>query len=457
VAVLDFQVSLTAASLQSSSGTSVSLLPNGTPVVIDITDLQALSAFLASVNIPAGTYNSLSVTFANPDVVIYNISDKALGSACAVGTICQFAPTASASFTISSAPFPITLTGGSPLGLLMDFHLDKILKSDLTLDLAAEGGITLKELKHTDIQFGLLNGSVQSVDASQNQFTLKTRWGNTFTVDTTASGTSFVNFPSSACTTASLSCVQAGQIVGVQVTGVESNGSLDVSEVKYKATPGQLKVEGLIVGVTPASGSAQASIKVLVHDNMSGDDDSQGEQLEGGKATVTIASNATYSIDSGKFTLPAGMTFTGSSSLAVGQEVALTIATGSAVTSAATSNGNGWGSPATSTFTATSVELEPSHITGTISALASPDFTLTAGSNFFCWSMSGTSTQATVETTSQTDFDNFTTAGFAGLAVNNLVSVDGWLFAPSTSGGTTTTASPTVVAQAVALHADGDY
>ena len=72
VSVLFFQVSLTAASLTPTSGSAVSLLNNNTPIQIDVTKLQALSAFLSTANVPAGTYNSLSLTFATPQLVIFN-------------------------------------------------------------------------------------------------------------------------------------------------------------------------------------------------------------------------------------------------------------------------------------------------------------------------------------------------------------------------------------------------
>ena len=82
VSVLFFQVSLTSATLTPAAGSGstslVSLVEN--PIQIDVTQLQALSAFLANENVPAGTYSSLSLTFANPQLVIFNSSDASLGS-----------------------------------------------------------------------------------------------------------------------------------------------------------------------------------------------------------------------------------------------------------------------------------------------------------------------------------------------------------------------------------------
>jgi len=120
VSVLFFQVSLTDATLTPTTGSPVSLLSNNTPVQIDVTQLQALSAFLSTANVAAGTYKSLSLTFANPQLVIFNQSDTALGSTCAVGTVCQLTPAFdnnSSTLSFTSSPFPATVNPPRPTGL----------------------------------------------------------------------------------------------------------------------------------------------------------------------------------------------------------------------------------------------------------------------------------------------------------------------------------------------------
>lgn len=207
VQVLFFQVSLTAASLTPASGSPVSLLSNNTPIQIDVTQLQALSAFLSTANVAAGTYNSLSLTFASPELVIFNQSDTSIASTCAVGTVCQLTPTIddSATVSFSSAPFPVTVSSTTPLGFLVDFHLNTVIQSDLSVNLGVTDGISVAELPSTPShpQFGSITGEVESVSASNNQFTILTAWGRTFTVDT-GSSTTFSDFPTSACTTAGI-------------------------------------------------------------------------------------------------------------------------------------------------------------------------------------------------------------------------------------------------------------
>src|SRR5580704_7806214 len=161
VSVLFFQVSLTSATLTPASGSAVSLLSNNTPIQIDVTQLQALSAFLNTADVTPGTYNSLSLTCASPQIVIFNGSDTALGSTCAVGSVCEIAPTIDNSTTVgfSSAPFPLTVAANSPHGLLVDFHLNTVVQSDLSVNLGVSNGVTISELPATvpsHPQFGFL-------------------------------------------------------------------------------------------------------------------------------------------------------------------------------------------------------------------------------------------------------------------------------------------------------------
>ncbi len=151
VSVLFFQITLTDASLtpasSSSSSSPVSLL-GSTPVQIDVTKLQALSAFLSTANVTAGMYSGLSLTFSSPQLVIFNASNTSIASSCAVGSVCEFTPTVDGSTTVSltSAPFPVTIAANSPLGFLIDFHLNTIIQSDLSVNLGVANGVTVGEL-----------------------------------------------------------------------------------------------------------------------------------------------------------------------------------------------------------------------------------------------------------------------------------------------------------------------
>lgn len=450
VAVLFFQVSLTDATLTSSTGTTVSLLNNNTPIQIDVTQLQALSAFLSTANIAGGTYKSLSLTFANPQLVIFNQADTSLGS-CAVGSVCQLTPAIdsnSATQVFTSTPFPATVSASSPLGFLIDFHLNTVIQPDLSVNLGVTNGVTISVLPPapTPPQMGSITGTVGTVTASSNQFTLDTPWGRSFTIDATSS-TTFNDFPSSACKTPSIACLAQGQIVQVQIASVGSGGTLTASTVTYVQEATAQTVQGTIIRLIPPTNNIAGyppELVVILHANPAA---TTGFPL-GGMANVNIEfPGATYSIDSNGFTMPSGLTFTGASDLAIGQNVTLTIVPGSLSNAGGAPPTAAWAPPRSLTFTASAVELEPSQMTGLITATNSSttSFTLGVGGGpFFApWPMPTAIAAFNVDTTSQTTYTGFNPDSYSGIAKGELVSVNGWLFA--TSSGT----PPVIAAQSV--------
>ncbi|HXW91656.1 MAG TPA: DUF4382 domain-containing protein [Terriglobales bacterium] len=448
VTVLFFQISLTAAYLTPAMGsTTTSLLNNNTPIQVDVTQLQAISAFLSTANVPAGTYNNLTLSFANPQLVIFNAADQALASTCPLNTVCQLTPSVdnSSTLTFSSAPFPVAVDQSTPLGFLLDFHLNQVIQSDLSVNLGVANGVTVGELPSAPPSgfppFGFLVGTVESVSTSSSsspQFTLQTRFGRTFTIDVNSS-TSYQNFPTSVCGTGSFSCLATGQVVQVQVANVETSGTLLAADVSFVQVPGQQVVEANIIGLSTSNGATV--MKLLLH--WSPD---SGSLPFGGVATATVSPTATFSVGSGNFTIPSGLSFTNTSDLVVGQQVEVGVVAGSL----ANSTGSGPWSPPSVSFTTDTVELEPSQITGGVTATnaSAASFTLTTLPNFFAfWSnQSGWMPMTfTVDTTSQTVYLGLSSDSFAGVTSNSMVSVRGWLFSTPSSATASTLVAETVL------------
>src|SRR5713226_5288258 len=82
VAVLFFEASITGASLQPSDATKPAVSALSTPVEVEFGHLQTDTAFLSLANVPPDTYNSITLTFANPELTIVNHS-MATASTCA--------------------------------------------------------------------------------------------------------------------------------------------------------------------------------------------------------------------------------------------------------------------------------------------------------------------------------------------------------------------------------------
>jgi hypothetical protein len=455
VSVLSFQVSLTGATLSPANGTGSTVSLVGNPIQIDVTQLQALSAFLANENVPAGTYSSLSLTFANPQLVIFNTFDTALGSSCAVGSICTLTPAIGNSATVSftSAPFPLAVSGSTPLGLLIDFHLNTVIQSDLSVNLGAANGISLSQVPAAAAgqapPFGLVTGTILSMNASQNQFTMQTAWGKTLTVDVNSS-TQLVDWPPCASPGA-LSCLTAGSAVQVQVAAVNSDGSLLAASVKWLLVNQAQSVLGTVVGIVP--------LKLLLLASPPGAAAGTTPQ-QGTMATVTLDKGAAFAVDANGFTIPLGMVFSGFQNLTFGQELQVEVDSGS--WSCAPAN-PAPGPPPSCTFSTNSVQLEPSQLTGTVSAIGAPDFTLTYAAYPACISSPGVSAcptvvalvQIPVDTTSQTVYQGFNPDSFSGLANNDVVSVSGWIFEGDNGLLDPAMTQPVVLPQDIQLHPGG--
>ena len=456
VTVLFFQLSITGATLTSQSGASVSLLSSSNPIPVNVSQLQTGLVFLGSANVAAGTYTSLSVTFANPQLTIFNASDTTISSTCAVGSVCQLAASSSGPLTLnfSSSPFPVTLSASSPLDFKLDIHLDTVIQSDLSVNLGATNGVTISQVSPRSPGapipgLGKLMGTVQTVGNSQ--FTLQSWDGRTFTIDVNSS-TTYNSFPTSATCSADFACLATGQVVNVTVT-LQSGGTLLASEVDYVQPSTQQSVEGTIVGLSTSNGNT--IMDLIIQWNPSS---SFSTTLPmGHHARVTVPSSATYAIDWNGFSFiaPSGVTlsFASASDLEVGQQV-LVVVQGTVNTTAGSGGSGRFGRGGVS-FTTNSITLESSQITGTVASqpnTTSLSFTLATMPAFFvppCATPGGAPPWApvivTVLTNSSTTLTNFTS--LSGLAIDNVVSVDGWVF--STPTGATPT---TVVADQVVLR-----
>ena len=460
VTVLFFQLSITGASLTPQSGTAVSLVSSSNAIPVDVSQLQTDSAFVGSQNVTAGTYTGLSVTFANPQLTIFNASDGSLGSTCAVGSVCELTFTTSTSGPLTvnfsssnSSLFPLTLSANSPLAFKLDIHLDTVIQNNLSLNLDATNGVTLSEVStpQTGVPVpavGKLTGTVESVTTSSNQFTLQTLEGRTFTIDVNGS-TTYSDFPSGgSCSSSSegFGCLAAQQVVNVTVT-LQSDGSLLATAITYIQLPTQQTVEGTIVGLSTSGGN---TIMDLIVQKPPLSAAVSNVLPVGHHASVTVPSNGvTYEVGNpSTFSIPSGLTFS-ASSLQVGQEV-LVVVQGSVTpaTSSGNSNANDAGplGRGEASFTASAITLEESQITGTVASAPNTTagtFGLATMPGYFVPPSATPGARPTwapviitVQTTGQTTFTNV--SNLSGLAVNNVVSVGGFVF--STSGGVTVAA-----------------
>ena len=325
VTILSAQVTLTGATLAPGN---VSLLSS--PVTVDMVRLQTDVAYMATSTVPAGSYTSVTLTFANPLLTFENDTGATLAN-CAVASICVITP----STTTLSATVPLTsfsTSASSASGLLVDVDLNMLLSAMLAEDFSAAttvfpftpggttapaGGTVLPPAGAEDVV-----GHVGSVTASSSTFTLaNAQTSYTLKVD---SSTTFFQFPSGAsCPTPPVfACLQANQILSVDI-GIQPDGSLLARNIVFEdADSSDIEVEGIVTSTDAAS----QQFNIVVH-TISG----SGTGLAvGQKATVQYTNSQTPFVidllhaDSATISLSTfGFVFNAPVDLVAGQEVSV--------------------------------------------------------------------------------------------------------------------------------------
>ena len=430
VSILSFEIHVTGASLQPSDSTAAAVSLLSAPDEIELEHLQTNSAFLGSSSVAAGTYNSLAVTFANPQMTILNNTAAVItvgGQTCNIGQICEVKPALNqASVTVNSnPPFPITLSSASPVNLEMDFNLNSSVGSDLSITPtvtvnSATSGAQGQSGDQEDIE---LVGSVTAIDSSNQSFTLQLPLsGQTDTIMTT-SKTEF-DFENDNCSANDFTCLAAKQTVKVEAQ--MNNGALTAKDVEGVALPQTQTVMGTVVSLNPAQSQFQ-----LVLQDVEDSQDAQTLTL-GLPVMVTVQSGATFDVNAGGLSL-GGLNFGGFSNLLLGQEVSVAVSGVQASSSGIA-------------LTTNHVTLDMSEISGTVASVDATNDNLTLTNLPSIFTSNGI-TQILVQVGSTTQYEN--TTGLGAVSANQPVSVSGLLL-PNPSS----TTEPELLASTVRLRLD---
>lgn len=244
VTVLSFEVTVTGAVLQPGNVSLVS-----TPIEIEIKRLETETAFLTTINVAAGTYTSITVTFSNPELTIVNNSGAALAG-CANGAACELRPPLTAgSVSYNGAPFPLTVTANTPIGLLLDFDLFNSIPGNLaniapTFTFSqlpvVQGTGQLEEIED-------LVGRVTAKDTANNQFTLQVGGGLSLVIRVD-NNTMFEDFNEVGCATANFACVAVGQLLEVDLH-LMPGGVLLAKKVEAEDNDNEEELEGFIMQI----------------------------------------------------------------------------------------------------------------------------------------------------------------------------------------------------------------
>ena len=415
VTVLSFEVTVNSASLQSGVG-SVSLLQ--APMEVEVKKLETETAFLNTSNVPPGTYNSISVSFSNPELTILNNSGSAIGS-CANGSICELKPPiGTGTVNFSGSPFPITIMAGQSMGLLLDLDLNNSIQANLSINPAVS--FTLRpatqptgQLEEIEDIFGKVTGK----DVANNQFTLEVRGGQSLTIKVDGN-TEFKDFDGMGMQN-SFASLATGQAVEVDLR-LMAGGMLLAKKVELEEEEeNEEELEGTVVSVDLTT--TPPTFKMVVMDEVP---DIPGLDV-GNLVTVTVQNGAEFRIKEGDLTVSSSLFFATPADLMAGQNIQVRLRSGSSGMSVLTDR----------------VRLRMSRFTAKVKSKSGDIFIVDNLPSLFT-SANPPVNEIEVRTSAQTNFNNVGNVG--ALNVGNTVSLRGLLF--KTAG------DPVLVASKVRLR-----
>jgi hypothetical protein len=242
--VVSFAVQLQSIDAIDSSGNKVSLL-SGTPT-IDFAHYNGLQTLIDMNDVPAGTYNSVSMTLGAGTIGYLNTQT---GGAPAIQTE---SATMSQSTVTANLSSPLVIThAGAPAGLRMDFDLSKSIQTDSSGQITGEVTPTfdVSAVANTDTK-GYIDefvAAVVSVNASGQSFVVQGPHGEQFTIN--------VNGQTEWEGSDSLSSLSTSSIV--QLSGMidAADQTMDADDVAILSQDG-FYAGGQVTYVQPATGVA---------------------------------------------------------------------------------------------------------------------------------------------------------------------------------------------------------
>jgi hypothetical protein len=247
VTLLAFEVNVTGAILNPGS---VDLFGGKGPTQIELKQLETESAFLGTATVTPGTFTSLTLTFANPELTFRNDTGAALAG-CAAGAVCEIKPEGPLTSTANFPGSGIVIMANLPTGVQVDVNPDTILSASLGADFSLNGAVSVQQLvmKPTGELDDLddLRGAVQNLDTTNKQFTLHTSDGD-FPI-TTDSNT---EFDFKACAANNFTCLQNSQVVEVDAK-LMAGGMFLAKKIGFEDNAEEDELEGIVFKIDDAT------------------------------------------------------------------------------------------------------------------------------------------------------------------------------------------------------------
>src|SRR5216683_4699369 len=291
VTLLSLEVNVTGAELNPGR---VDLLGGKGPLQIEVKQLETESAFLSTATVTPGTFTSLTLTFANPELTFKNDAGAALAG-CAVGAVCEIKPTGTLTSTANFPGSGIVIMADSLAGIEVDVNPDTILSATLGVDFSLAGAVSVQQLTMRPAgeldDLDDLRGTVQNLDTTNKKFTLHTSGGD-FPI-TTDSNTE-IDFE--ACAANNFTCLQNNQFVEVDVE-LMAGGVFLAKKIEVEDDAEGDELEGVVFKVDDA-----AHFEMVVLDELK-----NVKNVSIGNPTVVTLSNPEFRVRADGLQVPSAL------------------------------------------------------------------------------------------------------------------------------------------------------
>ena len=285
--VVSFQVDVTGMTVSDGTNAPISVL-NGTQTV-DFARLDGLHTLLDLNTIPAGTYTTVNMTFANPQIVFMNVTNPQTNPPTRP-TITKLNATSSpaASLTQSSVTTtlasPLTVSADAVVGLAFDFDLKDSVAVDGSGQItgAVSPKVSIKAVTPADADAYIDDFVAGVTTRATNSFTVQGPHGHTFTVN--------VNDQTEWEDGVSIGNLTASSIVEVSGTVDKTSGAILADTVAIVSQE-KFWAGGLITFVNPATNAA-TDFDLYVRSVLPSGTGFSSEQI----STVNLTGNEKYLI-----------------------------------------------------------------------------------------------------------------------------------------------------------------
>jgi len=253
--VVSFQVDITGMTVTDANNNSQSVMMNTT--TIDFARLNGLRTLLDINTIPMGTYDSVTVTLANPKIGYLNVANPQTNPPTrpTISTL-DSTTTPSATLTQSMVKIqlanPLVVTPNAIIGLGFDFDLRKSIAVDMNGQItgAVTPTLSLKAITPSDADAYVdeFIAGVATINTAGNTFTIQGPHGHTFTVN--------VNDQTEWEGSETINDLTATSIVSVSGTLDRTSGAILADTVAI-LSQNQFYAGGLITFVGPPVNTAQ--------------------------------------------------------------------------------------------------------------------------------------------------------------------------------------------------------